>query len=84
MGNTRIAMTTNLTSNGINLIFNYLLIHGNLGFPRLEVKGAALATILGSTVACLMSIRSILPHDTYLHIRLRDKWRLDKETLGSI
>lgn len=84
VGNTRIAMTTNLTSNGINLIFNYLLIHGNLGFPRLEVKGAALATILGSTVACLMSIRSILPHDTYLHIRLRDKWRLDKETLGSI
>ena len=78
VGNTRIAMTTNLTSNGINLIFNYLLIHGNLGFPRLEVKGAALATILG------MSIRSILPHDTYLHIRLRDKWRLDKETLGSI
>lgn len=29
-------------------------------------------------------VLSILPHDTYLHIRLRDKWRLDKETLGSI
>ena len=84
VGNTRIAMTTNLTSNAINLVFNYLLIHGNLGFPRLEVKGAALATILGSTVACLMSIRSVLPHDTYLHLVFREKWRFDKETLGSI
>lgn len=40
-----------LTSNGINLIFNYLLIHGNLGFPLSGSKGSALATILGSTVA---------------------------------
>ncbi len=47
VGNTRIAMTTNLTSNFINLIFNYLLIQGNLGFPRLEVKGAANAAQRG-------------------------------------
>ena len=84
VGNTRIAMTTNLTSNFINLIFNYLLIQGNLGFPRLEVKGAAIATILGSTVACLLSIRSLLPHDTYLHLNLRSGWKPDKESLRSI
>lgn len=58
VGNTRIAMTTNLTSNFINLIFNYLLIQGNLGFPRLEVKGAAIATILGVRgLACFPSVR---------------------------
>lgn len=84
VGNTRISMTTNITSNIINLIFNYLLIHGNLGFPRLEVKGAALATILGSTTACLMSIRSVLKKDTYLKLSIRDHWRLDRETMGSI
>lgn len=84
VGNTRISMTTNITSNIINLIFNYLLIHGNLGFPRLEVKGAAFATILGSTTACLMSIRSVLKKDTYLNLSIRDHWRLDRETMGSI
>lgn len=31
-GNTRIAMTTNITSSVVNIIFNYLLIGGNLGF----------------------------------------------------
>lgn len=83
VGNTRISMTTNITSNIINLIFNFLLIHGRLGFPRLEVKGAALATILGSTVACLLSIRSISSKETYLHLSAKG-WRMDKGTLSGI
>lgn len=58
-GNTKIAMRTNLVSNGINIIFNYLLIGGNLGFPQLGIKGAAIATVTGTVVACIMSIRSL-------------------------
>ena len=33
-GNTKIAMRTNLISNGVNMVFNYLLIGGNLGFQN--------------------------------------------------
>ena len=36
-GNTKIAMRTNLVSNGVNIVLNYLLIGGNLGFPKLGV-----------------------------------------------
>ena len=32
-GNTRISMYTNITANVVNLVFNYLLINGNFGFP---------------------------------------------------
>jgi hypothetical protein len=35
IGNTKITMRTNVVSNVINIIFNYLLIGGNLGFPKL-------------------------------------------------
>ena len=35
-------MVTNLISNVVNVIFNYLLIGGNLGFPELGVRGAAM------------------------------------------
>ena len=40
-------MYTNVTANVVNIIFNYLLINGNFGFPKLGVMGAAIATVLG-------------------------------------
>ena len=47
-GNTKIAMRTNMISNGVNIVFNYLLIEGHFGFPALCVRGAAIATVIGS------------------------------------
>ena len=52
-------MRTNMVSNAVNVVFNYLMIGGNFGFPRLGVMGAAIATVLGSIVACGMSIASV-------------------------
>lgn len=67
-GNTRITMRTNLASNTVNVIFNYLLIGGKLGFPALGVKGAALATVLGTVVASIMSIRSLFQNGCFVSI----------------
>ena len=67
-GNTRITMRTNLASNTVNVIFNYLLIGGKFGFPALGVRGAALATVLGTVVASVMSIRSLFKKDCFVSI----------------
>lgn len=67
-GNTQITMRTNITSNTLNIIFNYLLINGHFGFPALGVTGAALATVLGTVVACIMSIISILKPEVFVSI----------------
>ena len=67
-GNTRIAMTTNVTSSIVNVLFNYLLIGGHLGFPALGITGAALATVLGTVVACFMSFLSLRYRDGFLSI----------------
>ena len=67
-GNTKITMRTNVTSNIVNIIANYLLIDGKLGFPALGIRGAALATVLGTVVACIMSVLSILKKDGFLSI----------------
>ena len=67
-GNTKITMITNITSNTVNVILNYILINGHLGFPKMGIQGAALATVLGTVVAAIMSIRSILPESCFVSI----------------
>lgn len=87
-GNTQIAFTTNLVSSIINIFFNYLLINGNFGFPKLGVTGAAIATVLGAFVAAIMSFSSLFRKSSYMSFRLIKKYKLHfsnfifKEILG--
>ncbi len=76
-GNTKITMRTNVTSNTINIILNYLLIGGHLGFPALGITGAALATVLGTVVSCIMSIVSLFRPEGFVSIQfiVRNKVR---------
>ena len=53
-GKTKISMWTNISSNLVNIVFNYLLINGIGIFPRLEVAGAAIATTMGACVAFII------------------------------
>ncbi len=67
-GNTRIAMTTNITSSVVNIIFNYLLIGGHFGFPKWGLFGAAFATVLGTVAASVMSVRSLFNKNSYVSV----------------
>ena len=44
----------------VNIIFNYLLIYGKLGFPALGVEGAALATLLSRASEAAIVVLHIL------------------------
>lgn len=76
VGNTRVPMVYNLVANGLNVLFNWLLIFGNLGFPQMGVAGASLATILGQVVAMIIAISALLfGKGNYLRIRRGDSFR---------
>ncbi len=47
-GKTKIPMFAALAGNVINIVLDYILIFGKLGFPAMGIKGAAWATIIGS------------------------------------
>lgn len=85
-GNTKIAMTTNVASSLVNICFNYLLIGGNLGFPKWGLFGAAFATVLGTVVASIMSIASLFKKTSYVSIPyiIKEKIRPVGTTLTSI
>ena len=50
MGETRLPMIASVAAVATNAVFNYLLIFGKLGLPRLEVVGAAVATVISRYV----------------------------------
>lgn len=46
----------------VNLIFNYLLIFGNFGAPKLGVQGAAIATVLSRFVELAIVVVWVMAH----------------------
>ena len=53
---TRLPMFTALISLLINAFLNYVLIFGELGFPALGVKGAAIGTVIGSGIDAILLV----------------------------
>ncbi len=73
-GETVLPMKAGIVAVLVNLGFNSLLIYGWLGFPRLEVRGAAIATVLSRFVE--LAIVMIYTHkNTQKHPYVQDLYR---------
>jgi len=70
-GRTTQAMFTQIVGAVINIILDPILIFGLLGFPRMEVAGAAVATVFGQCVAALLGLAINLKANPDIHIRPR-------------
>jgi len=70
IGKTRITMITNISANIVNVCLNYVLINGKFGFPKLGVVGAAIATVSGTVVSCLIAIWFVVKKGSYYHLTL--------------
>ena len=56
---TKIAMISTLIANIINIVINYILIYGKFGFPRLELIGAGIGTLISRICMVLIIILMI-------------------------
>lgn len=56
IGEVRVPLVISIIATFINTAFNWLLIYGNFGFPRLEVQGAAIATIIARLVEMVLFV----------------------------
>lgn len=79
-GDTRTSMQVNAVVNTLNVLLNYVLIFGHLGFPALGVTGAGIATSLarglGGTVLLYLLFRGrlILSLPTRGFFRINIAW----------
>lgn len=72
-GKTFLSMIVQATGAIINIIFDPLLIFGLLGFPRLGMAGAAIATVAGQLVSMTLAI--------YFNLRYNHEVRFDRKAL---
>ncbi len=84
IGDTRTPMVYNTIANVINLGFNYLMIYGHFGFPKLGVAGASLATIIGQTIAFFIALTVALRKKHYVYLDFREKFTFDRELMGRV
>lgn len=82
-GNTKVVFKANVIGNVVNTILNLFLIHGIGPFPRMEVAGAGLATMIGNIVALSIILREVLGADKVLTLSVPGKW-FDPEILKPI
>ncbi len=84
VGDSKTCMIYNLIANVVNVIFNWLLIYGNLGFPEMGVAGASLATVIGQVVAFIMAFAVILKGNGFLTLEFKLGFKPNKIVLGNM
>lgn len=84
VGDSRTCMIYNLIANGVNVIFNWLLIYGNLGFPEMGVAGASLATVIGQLVAFIIALSVLLRGNGFLKLEVKLGFYPHKLTLQNM
>ncbi len=79
-GKTIYSMATQLIGAVINIILDPIMIFGLFGFPRMEVTGAALATVTGQIIAAVIGVIMNIKLNKELHISLV-KYKLNGEVI---
>ena len=79
MGMAKIGTMVSLISLFVNVGLNYVLINGKLGFPRLEVKGAAIATLIARMVETAVISVFVFVRDKELRLTVKDSLYVDND-----
>ncbi|MDQ6813375.1 MAG: MATE family efflux transporter [Bacteroidota bacterium] len=79
---TKTAMTLSLISLPLNAFLNWIFIYGRFGFPRMELAGAGLGTLITRVLIAVVLIIIVLKHKIFKpYILARaTAWKIDTNT----
>jgi len=83
-GQTFFSMISQLTGAVINIILDPIMIFGLLGCPRMQVAGAAYATVIGQSVAAIVGITLNIRFNKEIHLNIKKVIRPKAEIVGRI
>lgn len=83
-GVTKVPLLVSVGAALINTFFNWVLIYGNLGAPRLEVEGAAIATVIARVVEAAAFILMIRARKSDFAFKPSALLRINRNLFGEI
>jgi len=84
LGRTVAVMAVNLIGAAANIPLDYALIFGRLGAPELGITGAAIATVAGEAINCLLFGLLLLAPEAEKRHHVRSAWRPEKEMIARL
>jgi multidrug resistance protein, MATE family len=84
VGRVRVHMIVAILMNILNALLCWLLVFGNLGFPRLEVEGAAWAAVLSASAGAVMMLGWALRGEDRAAFRAFRVSNLDAKVAGTV
>lgn len=73
-----VTMYVSLVANIANVVLDYLLIFGALGFPRMGIAGAAIATVISLFLQVVLLQSAFLSNGVNREYYSRSTWRFDR------
>ena len=84
LGRTKFIMIAAIASLITNVLFNYALIFGNFGFPKLGIRGAALGTNIGAFVGVLILFLLYISKKNREDFQVMKSFKLNSEIMKKI
>lgn len=84
IGDTKKPLQISIIAVLTNLLFNYLLIFGHLGFPQMGVAGAAAGTLIARLVELSLSIFAIHGSCYCFATKIKDLFKVPKDLVKEI
>ncbi len=78
----RLPLLSAAVSVAVNTFLNYCLIFGHFGFPRMELRGAALASVIGCAVQAAVILCGVLVTKNPFRGRPSELFRFDRAFVG--
>jgi putative MATE family efflux protein len=83
-GDMKTPMMIMLVSTILNMVLDPFMILGIGPFPRMEVQGAAYATVIAKFIGLIFGLLVLLRGKSGLKFRVKEAWPLDGKVVGSL
>ncbi len=84
IGKTKIVMIATITAMLVNVVLDYILIFGKLGFAPMGVTGAALATVAGGAFAMVILIIAYLNRANRIEFKVMQSFRFNLDIMKKL